>query len=436
MNILKNIWRAIVPYYIRKRLYYHFSLHGSHLELKIRRRVKEVRQHEPIRVLFTAVNLPQWRGFDVYTLLKQDPRFDPRIIVSPFCYYDTLEAKRHAEPLLEFFKARNTDVKLVGSPDFDLKSWLDEFDPDILFLSQPYEGIFGNELDFEFNKHRLLAFIPYGIPTLNEEMVYNSPLQNSIWKIFHATPIHYHTAKRLMANNAVNVCVTGDTDFDKFAKSTHDPWKTINDGKKRHRIIWAPHFSIAFASFLHRSSFTWLSIGIIELAKKYADVIQIAFKPHPNLFNTLRRMDGWGLEKTKAYYNLWDSMANTQLELGDFIDLFKTSDALIHDCGSFTAEYHLTKNPVLFTTHDKSKLYKQADDFGIKCLDLHYFGSDINEIEIFIKETVIGGIDPLRSEREKFHEENFRSPHNHSSAENIYFEILKDLGLPILKAKT
>lgn len=52
--------------------------------------------------------------------------------------------------------------------------------------------------------------------------------------------------------------------------------------------------------------------------------------------------------KTDRYYSEWESLSNAQLETGKYVDLFMTSDAMIHDCGSFTIEYHYTLKPVMY----------------------------------------------------------------------------------------
>jgi DivIVA domain-containing protein len=63
-----------------------------------------------------------------------------------------------------------------------------------------------------------------------------------------------------------------------------------------------------------------------EFAEKYADRIQWAFKPHPLLRDTLYQHPDWGKERTDAYYGRWESMPNTQLETGAYVELFKQSD--------------------------------------------------------------------------------------------------------------
>lgn len=94
-------------------------------------------------------------------------------------------------------------------------------------------------------------------------------------------------------------------------------------------------------------------------------------------------------------------MENTQLEQGYYMDLFKTSDALIHDCASFTVEYLYTKKPTLFMVRDQQVL-SHWNIFGEKCFDMHYHAHDMDEIEHFITRVVIGEQDTMREKREKF----------------------------------
>jgi hypothetical protein len=98
---------------------------------------------------------------------------------------------------------------------------------------------------------------------------------------------------------------------------------------------------------------------------------------------------------------LWKNMPNTQLEEGYYTDLFKTSDAMIHDSCSFTAEYLYTLKPVMFTVKNED-IIKEWDPFGMMAFNLHYHGYNENEIENFIQQIVIDGNDPMCSERKAF----------------------------------
>ena len=118
-------------------------------------------------------------------------------------------------------------------------------------------------------------------------------------------------------------------------------------------------------------------------------------------------------------------MPNTTFVDGEYYDLFLSSDALIHDCSSFMAEYLFTQKPALFI---KKRGYSMPlNGFGEECLKRHYIGEDISDIRHFIDDVVIGGSDSMRMERNEFVERYLRPKEDVSVAQFIYNEICKDL---------
>jgi CDP-glycerol glycerophosphotransferase (TagB/SpsB family) len=159
---------------------------------------------------------------------------------------------------------------------------------------------------------------------------------------------------------------------------------------------------------------------MINLANKYKDNIQIAFKPHPLLLTKLYKV--WGKKKTDDYYAQWVNGENTQLVLGDYVSLFMLSDALVHDCSSFTVEYHYTRKPVMYLTKDEHHA-DGLNDFGKMAFDLHYKGSCEEDIEAFIND-VIEGRDEMKEKRKKFYNDYLLPPNGNSASENIIKAIL------------
>jgi CDP-glycerol glycerophosphotransferase (TagB/SpsB family) len=180
--------------------------------------------------------------------------------------------------------------------------------------------------------------------------------------------------------------------------SPKDVWKLQERPKKR--IIWAPHHTVDY--LFNFSNFLNYCEDMLQLAEKYQEEVQFAFKPHPVL--KFKLINLWGLEKTEEYYKRWENLSNGQIEQGDYIDLFKTSDAMIHDCGSFTAEYLYTQKPVLFQIRDE-KVKDEFNSFGQLCFEKHYHAYTIEETETFIREIVINGNDPKAEEREQFYKQ-------------------------------
>src|SRR5699024_801734 len=117
--------------------------------------------------------------------------------------------------------------------------------------------------------------------------------------------------------------------------------------------------ALSYSTFLDYAEF------ILQLANDYKDEIQIAFKPHPNLRGKLN--DVWGVEKTNTYFQKWKCLSNGQVEDGGYIDLFATSDAMIHDSGSFVIEYLYTKKPVQFLISSE-KVKEEFNEIGKEAL--------------------------------------------------------------------
>lgn len=222
-----------------------------------------------------------------------------------------------------------------------------------------------------------------------------------------------------------NLVITGLPVQDELLKDKSqfsDPWRSQHHAKKR--IIYAPHHTIPVANnLIHFSCFLDVCDAMLELAEKYADQVQFAFKPHPFLKNKL--VDYWGQEKTDAYYNRWATMNNTQLSEGEYANLFAHSDAMIHDCGSFTLEYTFTRNPALFLVKptQEEAHRDELNLFGQMAYDLHDKGSSQEDIERFIL-NVIAEKDPRREERESFYHTYLVPPHCKSASQNIINAIL------------
>ena len=306
---------------------------------------------------------------------------------------------------------------------YDIRSRLK---PDILFYVQPSTSFFNNELDNVFFFDRLFCYVPYGVGAFTSEWHVNSIFQNVAWKLYYETEVYKKNAINLPYNKGENIVVVGNTNADEFLrKDYNDVWKPQQNTKKR--IIWAPHFTIERTQTLQRGSFLWLNEVMLKIAEEYQDKIQFAFKPHPRLRSVLSCFPGWGEERTNKYYESWENLSNGQYENSSFVDLFMTSDAMIHDCGSFTVEYHYSKNPCLFTTKNLEGVRHPLNEFGRAALDAHYIGSTENDVRQFIGKVVLEGNDSKKKEREDFFNKYLLPPNGKSVAQNIYDDIVKSI---------
>ena len=373
-------------------------------------KVKRMREKETIDVLFILGELSSWKTEDLYLYMVNHPRFNPMlgIIKSP---EDT-----------SFYRELEDALKDKGYPFFKLKA--SNFgQPDIVIYQKPYDWSYPHNLIWRFHLNSLFCYSAYGLHSLTERWSISQPLHQIAWQLYYENDLAASCERALMQDKGRNIFVTGLPFMDRLMRPKNDfvdPWKRLNHNRKR--IIYAPHHTIAdmhlkgigFSTFLDNADL------ILHLAQKYNDSTQWAFKPHPLLRNNLNQV--WGKEKTDAYYNQWAIMENTQLANGDYLGLFKYSDAMIHDCASFTIEYLYINKPVLYLVRDEHHA-DVLNDFARKAYDLHYRASQPNHIEEFIQQ-VIDGLDPLKDDRTAFYNDYLIPPHGKSACENITDAIL------------
>ena len=391
--------------------------------------IKKIQKKEKIVVVFYAMNLSMWNYQHLYDLLKNNSRFKIYVVISPNCTCSSEIRKKDAEQLATYFKIKGVDFfncDEKGEVSINVRK---EIDPDILFYTQPYLPVMKKDDYCMSFQDKLICYYPYAFWSANGEWSYDLDLHKIAWKLFYSTPLHLKDAKR-HCNRGKNVVITGYPKTDDFIRLNHlDKWK-IKD-KKFKRLIWAPHFTLepSMEGTVARSNFLMMHEAMIKIAQKYSDKIQIAFKPHPKLKNELYEHPEWGKERTELYYQKWRDMPNTFISEDEYIDLFMTSDAMVHDCSSFSIEYHYSKKPVMYVTRDINAYKEMLNDFGKIAIDLHYIGKTMLDVISFVENTVLKDNDPLKSKRIEFYDKYLIPSHGMSVAQYTYNNIVSSLGI-------
>jgi len=367
----------------------------------------KIRERGSARVCIIVSSLSMWRLEEVWKLMQGNPRFDCRILLIPFAKQSAEEKESEMEKLRTYFRGK-------GIP-FQEEDTFESFDPDIVFYQQFYSHSYLDPVRAKHNEFRLLCYSPYGMMFIDKKWQYNSRFHNVAWKIFLQSESHKAKAYELAANHGRNAVVVGDADSDAFlAPDFKDVWKPQDTPKKR--VIWAPHHKK-----LGRDSFEWTAEEMKEYAIRYKDSIQFAFKPHPRLKTELYKE--WGQERTDAYYAFWRDSENTQLETGSFIELFRGSDAMVHDSNSFIAEYLYTRKPVLFLSTNTETIKSKFGKFGKDALNAHYQGSDASAVTEFLDNIVLGNADSMAERRQEFHDTYLIAADGRGFGESVVKEI-------------
>lgn len=393
------------------------SLHKKAL-LKVQ---EKTRRGEVLNIIFFAIYKSVWKYESLYKLLVKDPRFNPVILVCPVVNMGKDHMLRELDSCYDYFKNKNYNV--IKSFNTETGEYLDarKLNPDIIFYTNPYEGLIDNRYYIKNFRRYLTCYVSYGYCITRNYIGARLLLCKLIWRMFceedrvvkaaqhkHSLENYIHTGYPL-ADELIN------------RRPVNNDWKLANNTLKK--VIWAPHHTIENEGvrfdngFLKLSGFLILAENMLQLAEKYANKIQFIFKPHPLLKAKLYKHPDWGKEKTDKYYQSWVAGVNTALLDGEYNDAFVTSDAIIHDCGSFTLEYLYTCKPGFYCS--EMLPLEQFNEIAQEAYNCYYTGTTITEIENFLNQTVINGIDPLKERREQFFKRVLLPPNGQTVAKNI-----------------
>ncbi len=394
-----------------------------------RRFISKLQQRQKVKVVFFALNVAMWKYQGLYEKLSEDKRFQLFVVLSPAISLDMKQRIIELQHMRSYFQQQGIsfiDWHLEdGEPAPDIRSTIN---PDIVFYTQPYHGVYHPKHCFLQFTDRLIAYYPYAYLLIEDPYIYDGPFLNIAWRLYYYDSFSLKNAQQFARNKAANAIVSGYPNADLYmSNSSSTAWKDADHSRKR--LIWAPHFTLANdGSPYSRSNFLDLCDFMIDVAHRYKDNLQIAFKPHPSLIRELYNHPEWGQQRADAYYRQWAEMPNTQLELEGFADLFRGSDAMIHDSGSFVIDYLYFSKPVMFITKDIEITKCHGNELSRIAYDYHYIGSNQQDIIDFIENTVLKGQDPLYDARLQFRKEYLLPANGKTVAQNTYDDIISSLG--------
>ena len=406
----------------------YFICRIKRIQLFQRNALKRVQKKDIITVAFFLISESNWKYEEIYNLMVKDDRFFPVIIICPLIGYgNEIMLREMNQAYNTFHKKKYYVIKSLNESG----NWLDvkkEIQPDIIFFTVPWNITKPEYLIQNYSKV-LTCYVPYGFKNsyLYQDQ-FNKPMHNLVWRFYLETEIHKKLSLKYSRNKSVNTVVTGAPGMDKLLQKNYQPadvWKIKNKSLKR--IIWAPHHTIpGKGASLDYSTFLKYYNFMLNIARKYEGQIQIAFKPHPLLRSKLGMEDVWGKEKTDVYYNKWAELPNGQLNEGEYVDLFYTSDGMIHDSASFIVEYLYTNNPVMFLANDDN-VSDRLNEIGKIALSKFYLAKKREDIIQFIENVIIKGNDIMKVERIQFFNSTIKPSNNLTASENIFNDLKKSI---------
>ncbi|WP_157822431.1 CDP-glycerol glycerophosphotransferase family protein [Psychromonas sp. Urea-02u-13] len=378
MRVLVNKLRRFIKFininfYIAVAGFFHF--------FELKRVRKKLFNGKKIDVIFLVMEKSVWKTDLIFQGMEKDSRYNPCIVVIP--RINATNILENAENTYKYFKEKGYKTRISYS-NGNWQKLESISNIDIVFFSNPHQISLPQYLISSLYK-KLSCYVPYfeQIDT-NYEGHFNGVTENLCWKVFQINDIHKNIALKYAFNRGRNIDVVGYPATEPLYNSTKikfTPWKE-NSLKK---IIIAPHHSIANSSPLANATFLETAETLQTLPALFKHSVCFAFKPHPMLKEKLYKHPDWGVNKTDLYWHFWSTQENTQFEDADYIDLFKTSDAMIHDCSSFIIEYLYVKKPCLYLN---SNIRNGLNEYGKIGYDAITKAKNNEDIIEFVKSVV------------------------------------------------
>lgn len=427
-KVKRKIMRRAATCYLRyspawlRRFFWWF-----HPEACRQRRLEQaMRKKDCISVAFIITEMSVWKGESIFTEMLRHPRFSPFIwLMKDTQIKDDVLSRSKQDAVRDYANAHG----YCCADNISLETLREQYHPDIIFLAKPYPGLTRySTLDFT---QELVCYLPYAYSCV---LVPEGTRFNGIGELFWKRLAENQSVRRaigsMLFNGGYNLAVTGAPSLDALMVEHQNEereeigvWKIRDAACKK--VIWAPHWTIpGSASWFRFSTFHLVAEAMQEMAVLYKEQIHFAFKPHPLLKNTLYHLPDWGKERTDAYYAWWAEQTHTQLETGAYAALFRQSDAMIHDCGSFINEYLCVNKPCMYLMQSP-EAFMTFDPFtqtALKSCYVHGYGSE--DIHAFLQKVIRGQEDELQLSRECYRRRYLLPPHNVSAAQNVVNLIL------------
>jgi hypothetical protein len=337
----------------------------------------------PIRCVFMIHMAESWDALaPVYEAMRQTPDFDPivitipRILLADDCDWNV--EKTHIE--MERFGVPHLRFSMNPQGGLDI---LKALQPDLLFRQQPWDQLIPDAYSTAELNFTRLCYVPYAYMGVQRYAADEDPqAEGSIrqtdmifhrmcWRIFCETEMHKDMFAKKAARQGKNVVVTGYPKFDQLlqrAKSSPPVWPIPESGgKRRFRIIWAPHHSVA-PDWLGFGTFPTMYRDMLNWAREAGD-IDFVLKAHPHLWSkVVATYKFMTQEQLDEYLAAWKALPNTGfVEGGDYGPLFAASDLMLTDGISFLWEYPLFEKPLVFIDSGHHCGFNKAGKALLEC---------------------------------------------------------------------
>jgi len=304
----------------------------------------------PIRVGFLFHYIPAWHNTQgVYTLMKEDPRFEPYLICIPSDISDP-EAENDVhkwflqEGYTEAINARQADG-----------SWLDlqRLGLEYVFYSRPYDVLIPPEYaSSRVCRYSKICAILYAISMTKEivSVTLNRDFFRNVSFYFAELPYNGKVNRKkgwllhkLGLQESIYYGIPGIEEI--FANK--DRQSPAWDFSKNHfRAMWTPRWTTELS--LGGSNFFTFYKALLDYAQENPDV-DFLFRPHPLTLEHFQQTGEMTKEEADAFVARCNEIPNVSLDKEkEYLATFWNTDVLISDVSGILPEYFATGMPLIF----------------------------------------------------------------------------------------
>ena len=169
--------------------------------------LKKKKNKKKIKVLFFVMSVDMWKSNDLFKLLLADPLFDPYITPQLLLQNTKEQNERIQNTLSVYFKSMGFPfidaIEINTGNVFNVR----DFEPDIVFCSQPYDSGLAEHKIKSLWDNVLFAYIPYCINQESNPKFYTGLYQNICWKYYCQFKLNKKYESTLLYNKGKNMVV-------------------------------------------------------------------------------------------------------------------------------------------------------------------------------------------------------------------------------------
>lgn len=420
----KNLYKTIKYFFSCSNIEYNSKY--NYLQVLSRLRNKK----DKIKVIFIVESNQKWGWQSVYDELKKDEHFELLLITLPLTtrFKDKIYPQKED---IEFFSKLN--MPIIDGYDYKNNICIDlkKLGADIIFYTHPWFVDVHKIPPAITSEFALTCAVSYGFNLVESKCWGTTTPKNfcgNLWTMFAESKWHkpfYEKGTKL--KNKDILYITGYPKMDAYREPLNPEFEKIwkDETHSKPRIIYAPHHSIEREGGFGMSNFVEHAQFFLDFAKSHPQY-EFLIKPHPVLKSKCEATGFMSGEEYENYINKWRELPNgNAYTLGNYYDVFKTSDALVTDCSSFLGEYFVSGKPIILLESDSRMPF---NDFGLELRKGMYKPKNTQQIEETIENIFDNHNDYLSDLRKKIIKKEFFLPPN-GTAKYIVDYLRKELNI-------